>query len=513
LARKVKNDARINEEVFADNTLEKALSEEREKSRKLTTDNMRLIEKNRNYKALYEKLFEKFISIQEQWQNQINKPNINKNVFKLNLDEQTINNLNNEERNLNNFITSLNNFNVEFNPNSIFANLNNDIEGFNNLNIHNNNLFNLNNNQSNFNYNSNNTKSAMNKPNHTKNQLSASSANLNLNFQKAISDDDTREDFKNTYENCFRELERFQEDITKKEKALQSKEFKINDLKFEILEINTEKNSLKDEIKVLKRKNEKLYNENKNASADLTSIMMQNSEYEKKIQTLNDIIEDNSKEYKRNLSDNEIYADKLINKIKKLEDDLDLKRKDIQIEREKYRDLKISLENLEEKLKLVMNEKKDLFNKIENLENSINDLNRNMYKKDTLLEENQIEILNLKNEINILKIKGKDIMKIYLEELEKKDKEIKGKQIELDQKRLVLDDAISKIKRFKKEYEDAIDNIKEKKILIEKLSNELEYNKIHVENCQTTEKELLNKINELDNEITQLTRSEYSIFF
>jgi hypothetical protein len=118
-------------------------------------------------------------------------------------------------------------------------------------------------------------------------------------INRDISDDSTREDYKITYDYCFRELERLQEELKNKDLVLSEKDHAIERLQFTNLELDSLIALLKKEIESLKHTNVNLSKENLTGNKDLTNIMFKNSEYECEIEKLRDAVKEKEKEIQK----------------------------------------------------------------------------------------------------------------------------------------------------------------------------------------------------------------------
>jgi len=481
---------------------EQVLLIEKEKNRKLTSENMKLIEKQKEIKKNYEKLYNQVFMISKNSQNKNIYSDSNLNIPGYNQDLNSINNIENVK-----ISHDYQNTNHEYDPNIIIPLNINELESNS-----------KNQNKCSIYYPNLNKNINMNSPfnNISKNNSINNISNnyIRSNFmQKSLNDDSTREDYKITYENCFKELERLQDEIADKEKVLLEKQETIDSLYIDVLEKESIISYLKKDLESLDQKNKKLCLDFKNGDTDLTSIMLQNSLYEKEIQKLQDCIEDKNNEISRQIELNTINENSLKSQIQRIEEYLEAKKKEINIEREnKFQKDKMiksleneldrqndKIKNLNAKLEISESEKKE-FNII------IEDFRKLVDKKDKEIEE----LLNQKIEISE---KGKNLIQFYEENLENKDLEKRKLEDELKNKRNNLDEASNLLAKIKTQYCLISRKYEEIENINRELNIDLMFYKKTNEDLKITNFELQNNIDNLNNDINELTKLEYIIIY
>jgi chromosome segregation ATPase len=451
-----------------DNASEQLLVNEKEKNRRLLSDNVKLIEKQKEQKKKYEELYQQYLICLKKLQKE--------NDAKMDVCQD-------EESN-------------EFDPKLVFGLFGVETEHINNNNLFNNNYFNC---YSNTNL-------------HANKNINSKTWDLNLNnnnnLQKAISDDSTREDYKNTYENCFKELERLQQDLRLKENILQEKNNYIESLHITIWEHDSSITLLYKKIEEIKQKNLKLCMDYKTGDSDLTAIMMKNSELENEIQKLKEIIEDNKKEIERNYQKIIFTENNFIKQIEWFKQDLEFKKKKVDEAQEENHNKAKTIKILETNLEMKELKIKELRETIETLENDkkifkevINELSKTLKKKEKEIED----LIYQKAEISE---KGKELIKSYEESLENKEEEKVKIEEELKIKIKNYEDASLYIFNLKDSYCNIDNNLENEKKINLNFKMENTNLKKQVEVFTEKEKELKDKVEELTTDVSELTKNE-----
>lgn len=417
----------------------------------MISENAKLIKKQKEQKEKYEELYEQFLTCLNKLKNQNeNEMDICNNQASNELDPKLVFGHGIEKENLNNFNNNFNNNN--FNDNY--------------------------------------------------------KTNANL---KPINDDSTREDYKITYENCFKELEILQEELKSKEIILLDKKNKIEYLYWENLERDSLIKLLKKEIENLKEKNSKLCKDNKAGDSDLTNIMLRNSELENEIHKLKDIIEDKKQELERKNEQIKLIENNYKNKSEMYEErlkNMEKKLNDIHEERHKKEQ---TIKILENELEIKAYKIKELRDAIENLEKDKKSLKNNIEDNFKLVEKKEKEIEMLIEQKAEISEKGKELIRNYEDSLEKKEEEKHRIEEELKVKRDIINQNNNLIINLNQRYLKIVNELDQKKRINLNLVTENKNYQKQLDIMNEREKELKNKIEVYIKDLSELTRSEYII--